>query len=105
MIKDSGERREFEEGGVRDMAEGKGRFDLIPWETILDLAKHFEEGAKKYEENNWKLLPTWTFMDSGMRHLAKHKIGYKDENHLISAIWNLVCLYYLENRDDNKFKG
>ena len=27
-IKDSGERRKFETGAVRDMAEGKGRFDF-----------------------------------------------------------------------------
>lgn len=30
MIKDSGERREFNTGAVRDMPEGKGRCDLIP---------------------------------------------------------------------------
>ena len=30
MIKDSGNRREFESGAVRDMAEGKGRCDLMP---------------------------------------------------------------------------
>lgn len=30
VIKDSGTRREFPSGSVRDMAEGKGRFDLCP---------------------------------------------------------------------------
>ena len=29
-IKDSGERREFESGAVRDIVEGKGRCDLVP---------------------------------------------------------------------------
>ena len=29
MIKDSGERREFETGAIRDMHEGKGRMDLL----------------------------------------------------------------------------
>ena len=29
-IKDSGDRTEFTTGAVRDMHEGKGRFDLIP---------------------------------------------------------------------------
>lgn len=29
-ILDSGNRREFETGAVRDMAEGKGRLDLLP---------------------------------------------------------------------------
>lgn len=30
MIKDSGTRREFESGAVRDIQEGKGRCDLVP---------------------------------------------------------------------------
>lgn len=30
MIKDSGTRREFESGAVRDIQEGKGRCDLLP---------------------------------------------------------------------------
>lgn len=30
MIKDSGSRREFESGAVRDIQEGKGRCDLMP---------------------------------------------------------------------------
>lgn len=34
MIKDSGNRREFESGAVRDIAEGKGRCDLLPLDII-----------------------------------------------------------------------
>ena len=30
VIKDSGNRREFETGAVRDIQEGKGRCDLLP---------------------------------------------------------------------------
>lgn len=36
MIKDSGTRREFETGAVRDIQEGKGRCDLLP----LDIVGH-----------------------------------------------------------------
>ena len=32
---DSGNRREFDTGAVRDMAEGKGRFDLMPQDMSL----------------------------------------------------------------------
>lgn len=35
IIKDSGERRVFETGAVRDCAEGKGRCDLLPLEVIV----------------------------------------------------------------------
>ena len=46
-IQDSGNRREFETGAVRDMQEGKGRCDLLPAAAILRLARHFENGCKK----------------------------------------------------------
>lgn len=36
MIKDSGARRAFESGAVRDIAEGKGRCDLLPLKQIAD---------------------------------------------------------------------
>lgn len=34
MIQDSGNRREFESGAVRDVQEGKGRMDLLPLDVI-----------------------------------------------------------------------
>lgn len=36
-ILDSGERREFETGAVRDMSAGKGRFDLMPLDIVFHL--------------------------------------------------------------------
>lgn len=44
MIKDSGERTEFGTGAVRDMHSGKGRMDLLPWEALVEVSKHCEEG-------------------------------------------------------------
>ena len=37
VIKDSGERREFETGAVRDIQEGKGRCDLLPLMQVAEL--------------------------------------------------------------------
>lgn len=37
MIKDSGERRIFESGAVRDIQIGKGRCDLLPLEVVADV--------------------------------------------------------------------
>ena len=37
MIQDSGARRKFETGAVRDIAEGKGRCDLLPLDIIGDI--------------------------------------------------------------------
>lgn len=36
-IKDSGNRREFASGAVRDIQEGKGRFDLVPLDVVSKL--------------------------------------------------------------------
>lgn len=145
MIKDSGERREFETGAVRDMAEGKGRFDLAPLEALaslsadrflegvadymrngdqwllhnatevliadcfptayhayLELAKHFENGAKKYGEYNWqKGIESCSYIDSAVRHYCKHKAGFTDEPHAVAALWNCVCcLWTINNKPE-----
>jgi len=92
-IKDSGTRTEFATGAVRDAQEGKGRMDLLPVRAIIDVARIFENGAKKYGPNNWrKGIPLSRYMDSGLRHAMKYLRGDRDEDHLSQAIWNLMCL-------------
>lgn len=145
QIKDSGSRREFESGAVRDVCEGKGRCDLLPLDVIgsvmndsiivgiadfvftheifhllgivrdftemvwgkdadmvLDLAKHFEEGAKKYGERNWeKGLPVHCYIDSAVRHYLKWLRGDRDEPHDRAFVWNLVCcIWTMRHRPD-----
>ena len=75
-IEDSGNRREFDSGAVRDIQEGKGRYDLIPWEAIQELAIHCEQGAIKYGERNCeKGIPMHSLIDSAMRHLSSYMRG------------------------------
>jgi len=98
-ILDSGERTEFSSGAVRDMHEGKGRFDLLPMCVLMRLARHYEAGAKKYSDRNWeKGIPAHSFVDSAFRHLVKYMDGYTDEDHLIAAIWNLCGLAWTEEK-------
>lgn len=105
MIKDSGDRHEFETGAVRDMQEGKGRCDLLPPAAVLRLARHFEEGAKKYGDRNWeKGIPINSFIDSAIRHTLKYMAGQVDEDHLVSAAWNLMCAMETEERRGCKFE-
>lgn len=90
-IKDSGNKREFKTGAVRNTGEGKGRMDLLMWNAIIELSKHCEQGAKIYGENNIdKGIPLHSLIDSGARHLAKFITGQRDENHLVAACWNLM---------------
>ena len=99
MIQDSGERTEFASGAVRDMQTGKGRCDLLPMCVLLRLAKHYEEGALKYSDRNWKKgIPCHSFADSALRHFFKYMDGWKDEDHLIAAIWNLCGLAWTEEK-------
>lgn len=99
MIQDSGTRRAFETGAVRDMAEGKGRCDLLPAVAVLRLARHFEAGAKKYSERNWEQgIPIHSFIDSAIRHLMEYLDGQDDEDHLCAAAWNCMCAMWTEEK-------
>ena len=86
MIKDSGKRREFESGAVRDIAEGKGRADLLPLDviahhirdlTLLCIERYIREGDPKYL---WSAIDDfenhrgWTFVDM----LLEVSIQYED---------------------------
>lgn len=99
MLKDSGNRREFETGAVRDMQEGKGRCDLLPACALLRLAKHYEAGAMKYEARNWeKGIPISVMIDSAMRHLLKYMDGQTDEDHLAAVAWNILGAMWMEEK-------
>ena len=99
QIKDSGNRREFNTGAVRDMAEGKGKMDLLPWAAIMEVSKHCENGAKKYGEHNVdKGIPTSSLCESACRHLAKYLSGETDEDHLLASAWNLLWALEMRNR-------
>ena len=92
QIKDSGERRVFPDGAVRDCSFGKGRFDLLPMFGIEAVARLLEEGANKYGERNWEGgIYNHCFIDSGMRHLSKFVRCEIDEPHLVQAAWNILC--------------
>lgn len=59
---------------------------------ILEVAKHFEEGAKKYGENNWqKGIPVNRYIDSAVRHYLKWLRGDNDESHDRAFVWNIMC--------------
>ncbi|MCL2639827.1 MAG: DUF5664 domain-containing protein [Phycisphaerales bacterium] len=90
-IKDSGVRQEFQSGAQRDTQEGKGRMDLLPFFALMELAKIYEAGAKKYGNCNWRLgIPLSRFADSALRHLFKYMLGMRDEPHDAQALWNIA---------------
>lgn len=91
-FKDSGNRREFGTGAVRDGSRGKGRMDLVPPFATFFLSRIFEDGCLKYGSRNWeKGIPVDDYVDSAQRHLEKYKAGMRDEPHLSMAFWNIAC--------------
>ena len=100
VIKDSGTRRTFSSGAVRDAGDSnnpKGRMDLLPWAAIMEVSKHSQNGAAKYGEHNVdRGIPTSSLCDSGARHLAKYLDGWDDEPHLLAAAWNLLWAIQME---------
>jgi hypothetical protein len=98
-VKDSGQRRGFDTGSVRDVREGKGRFDLLPCNAIRLIARHFEAGSRKYGARNWERgQPLSVYLDSALRHTFAHLDGARDERHDLAAAWNLLCLIETQHR-------
>ena len=93
ILKDSGERREFVTGAVRDAGGHKARYDLLPPWAMMRLAQHFRIGGMKYQDRNWeKGIPLSVFYTSAQNHLWKFIAGFTDEPHIDAALWNLACL-------------
>jgi len=96
-VKDSGERRSFPTGSVRDVRAGKGRFDLIPPASLLRLAKHYENGAVKYGDRNWeKGQPLSSYLDSLLRHGQNYLAGDRSEDHMAAVAWNAFAIMHTE---------
>ena len=99
VTKDSGDRRSFITGSVRDRAAGKGRFDLIPTLPLRRLAGLYERGAIKYGDRNWQqgqpLMSS--YIDSASRHLNSLIAGEPTEDHAIAVCWNMFAYIYTLN--------
>lgn len=96
-LKDSGERRTFETGAVRDRAAGKSKPILNPPWATLALGWIMEAGSRKYAARNWeKGMPLGEYIDSAQRHLEDYKLGKRDEPHLWQALWNISCAVHTQ---------
>ena len=98
-LKDSGERRQFDTGAIRDRAVGKGRYDLLSTQMLMRLARHYEAGSIKYSDRNWeKGMPIGVYVDAAMRHFIKYIAGWNDEDHLAAVLWNIAAIMFMEER-------
>ena len=56
VLKDSGERREFDSGAVRDIQEGKGRCDLLPLDIVASLMDNQDAANTLYYISKYMIL-------------------------------------------------
>ena len=66
-IVDSGTRREFTTGAVRDIQEGKGRCDLAPLDVIAEFFKRgkYTPDPERADKIYWTLYDIYCFQDTG----------------------------------------
>lgn len=99
MIVGQGEMEKTKHGALRESNEGRGRFDLLPYEAIEALAKWYEEGAKKYDERNWENgISVKDCINRMIRHSLKAGNGWTDEDHLAAVMWNAAAAITMMQR-------
>ena len=82
-----------------DESKKKYMIDASIAHMMLEVAKQYDAGAKKYGKNNWQLgMPVERYLDSGLRHYLKSIRGDKDEAHYRGFVWNLLsAMWTCEN--------
>lgn len=117
---DNGTRElQVRDGAIRENQTGKGRPDLITPFALTRLAKHYENGAKKYGDRNYEKGMNYSRYTASMfRHLIAWMKGDESEDHLSALAWNAFSIMhhqelgqdYLDDMphylsDNSKIKG
>lgn len=106
-VKDSGNRRTFPGGAVRDCDETKPMFGLLPVYALSRVAQHYKNGRKKYPPEqkdgedfkieNWRRgIDTQQAMESLLRHAFAYLEGARDEDHMAAVIFNAFLIMETE---------
>ena len=91
-------------GAKREPKKGKGRFDLIPYCALKQLALHYEKGAEVHGYRNWENgLDMNQCFSSAINHLLiANEMHYTDDvegkngedllYHLSAAVFNIFAV-------------
>ena len=105
-LKDSGERKQFDSGMVRDVTTGKPEIHRVYDGPMLERwAMHITKGGIKYPDVK-PGVPNWTladgeeelarFKNSAARHFFQWMRGDTDEDHAAAVFFNLNGYEYLK---------
>jgi hypothetical protein len=103
VIKDSGERKQFDSGMQRDTTTDKVQFHLTADGPMLKrFAIHLTNGAKKYEARNWMKANSHAelerFRESAFRHFMQWYLGDRDEDHAAAVFFNINGAEYVNDQ-------
>jgi hypothetical protein len=109
-IKDSGARREFDSGMVRDTTDGKTDYLSCRWGPMFKRWNvHLTKGRKKYPDVELG-VPNWTlaqgeaeymrFRESASRHFEAWLDGETDEDHAAGVFFNINGAEYVKDKMD-----
>ncbi|KKK91602.1 hypothetical protein LCGC14_2711320 [marine sediment metagenome] len=96
-MEDSGERRTFSTGAVRDRGGFKPRPDLISPHANLREGAWLAKGAEKYGVRNYeKGIPISECVASLVRHIESYKLGDQSEDHAAAIRTNAGFILHYE---------
>lgn len=108
VVKDSGERKQFDSGMVRDTSAGKTEYHRVFEGPMLERwAEHLTKGAAKYPDNpdgsaNWTLAAGEAeyvrFRASACRHFFQLMRGDDDEDHAAAVFFNINGMMYVQEK-------
>jgi hypothetical protein len=65
-------------------------FHLLPVDAVTAVAEVLFHGAKKYGQNNWRLIPVIDHLNHALYHVFLYIAGNRSENHLSHAACRLL---------------
>ena len=70
----------------------------------IRLAKTLQEGAEKYEPNNWRLIPQEEHINHALIHLIAHLEGDRQDNHIDHALARLMMAYATKRSEGFEYR-
>jgi hypothetical protein len=103
VLKDSGEREQFDSGMQRDTETGKVSYDLCFDGPMFERwAVQLTKGAKKYDDRNWMKASGEAeiarFRRSAARHFIQWLRGDMDEDHAAAVFFNINGHEYVKEK-------
>lgn len=103
IVKDSGQRKQFDGGFVRDVTDDKVDYTLIQDGPMYDRwAIHLTKGAAKYGKRNWLKASDQEayerFREGFARHARQVMRGDIDEDHKAACFFNLDGMARMEEK-------